>query len=135
MAKNKAPVPADLQPWIDARRTFKLSHVHVQMARELGLNPKKLGKLHNHQQEPWKLTLPDFIVKLYRKRCGKDRPDAVRSIEDIAAAKRTKKLAKKANRAMRRQSANSAPPCNAPAGMERTTIATNGGAQGAGKGE
>jgi hypothetical protein len=34
----------------DARRRFHLSH--VQMARELGMNPKKLGKLDNHDQEP-----------------------------------------------------------------------------------
>jgi hypothetical protein len=27
----------------------------MQMARELGLNPKKIGKLDNHDQEPWKL--------------------------------------------------------------------------------
>ena len=40
-------IPANLQPWIDARRKFRLSHEHVQMARELGMNPKKLGKLDN----------------------------------------------------------------------------------------
>jgi hypothetical protein len=34
------------------------------MARELGMNPKKLGKLDNHDQEPWKLPLPEFIRKL-----------------------------------------------------------------------
>lgn len=129
MAKNGAPIPADLQLWVDARRKFKLSHAHVQMARELGLNPKKLGKLDNHQQELWKLPLPDFIVKLYRKRCGKDRPDTVRSIEEIAAAKRAKKLAKKANKAMRRQSADSGRPFSATAGMGLTSAAPNGAAQ------
>ena len=36
-------IPADLQFWIDARKRFHLSHAQVQMARELGLNPKKLG--------------------------------------------------------------------------------------------
>ena len=34
-----------------------------KMARELGMNPYKLGKLANHRQEPWKLTLPDFIAR------------------------------------------------------------------------
>jgi len=38
-------IPADLQIWIEARKRFKLSHVQVQMARELGRNPKKLGAL------------------------------------------------------------------------------------------
>jgi len=74
MAK-KASVPGHLQLWIEARRKLRLSHAHVQMAFELGLNPKKLGKLDHHHQEPWKLPLQDFIAKLYRKRCGKDRPD------------------------------------------------------------
>ena len=59
-----------------ARQRFHLSHAHVQMAFELGLNPKKFGKLANHQQEPWKLALPDFIVKLYFKRYASGRVPA-----------------------------------------------------------
>jgi hypothetical protein len=34
----------------------RLSHEQVQTACELGLNPRKLGKLHNDSQEPWKST-------------------------------------------------------------------------------
>ncbi len=98
MAKKQPRIPATLQPWIDARRKFHLSHEHVQMARELGMNPKKLGKLDNHDQEPWKLPLREFIRQLYSKRFGKERPDAVRSIEESAAAKQAKKQAKKAAR-------------------------------------
>lgn len=41
------------------------------MARELGLNPKKLGQLDNHGQEPWKAPLAEFIERLYLKRFGK----------------------------------------------------------------
>ena len=36
MAKQ-TPLPNKLKPWADARRQFRLSHAHVQMARELGL--------------------------------------------------------------------------------------------------
>jgi hypothetical protein len=43
-------IPERLQVWVDAR-----------MARELGVNPKKLVKLDNDDQEPWKLPLPAFI--------------------------------------------------------------------------
>lgn len=43
-----------LQAWIDARKRHRLSHAHVQMARELGPNPMKLGKVDHHKQEPWK---------------------------------------------------------------------------------
>ena len=46
--------PQKLQDWIEARKRFHLSHAHVQMARELGMNPKKFGALANHCQEPWK---------------------------------------------------------------------------------
>jgi tetratricopeptide (TPR) repeat protein len=52
------------------------------MARELGMNPKKLGKIDNHDQEPWKMPLRQFIEHLYFKRFGKERPDTVLSIED-----------------------------------------------------
>jgi hypothetical protein len=43
MAK-KHKIPDKYQVWINARKKYKLSHVHIQMARELGMNPKKLGK-------------------------------------------------------------------------------------------
>jgi hypothetical protein len=58
---TNAKIPPDLQMWIVARQQRRLSHAHVQMARELGLNPRKLGKIDNHKQEPWKLPLPQFI--------------------------------------------------------------------------
>jgi hypothetical protein len=94
-----------LKPWIDARRRFHLSHAHIQMALELGLNPKKFGKLANHRQEPWKLPLPDFIAKLYVKRFGKAMPAPVRTIEQMAAAEAEKKQAKKLRKAAARSNA------------------------------
>ena len=93
---KEALIPMNLKPWIDARRRFRLSHAHVQMARELGMNPKKLGKLANHDQEPWKRPLQEFIAALYAKRFGKARPDTVKTIEEMAAAKRAKKQRSKA---------------------------------------
>jgi len=63
-----------LQPWIDAQRRHHLTDVQVQMARELGLNPKKFGKLDNHRQEPWKAPLPQFIAQLYYKRFKRSLP-------------------------------------------------------------
>ena len=98
MAKQKSLSPK-YQAWIDARKRFRLSHAHVQMARELGMNPKKFGKLANHKQEPWKQPLPDFIESLYWKRFKKDHPDNVRSIEQMVKdAKR-----KQAERKVRKQ--------------------------------
>lgn len=77
-------IPADLQLWIDARKRFHLSHAQIQMARELGLNPKKFGSLANHDQEPWKSPLPQYIEHLYFKRFGKEMPETIISIEDCA---------------------------------------------------
>jgi len=42
------------------------------MAKALGMNPKTLGKLANHKQEPWKAPLPIFIEECYRKRFEKE---------------------------------------------------------------
>jgi len=88
-------IPDHLQAWITARKRHRLSDAHVQMARELGMNPKKLGKLDNADQEPWKLPLPAFIESLYKKRFGKDRPDVVHSIEERARLLEQKKAARR----------------------------------------
>lgn len=96
-------IPQDLQVWIDARKRYRLSHAQVQMARELGLNPRKFGSLNNHKQELWKLPLPQFIEELYRKRFGKTAPDEVLSIEERLKQKAKKKAARTATRAAARQ--------------------------------
>jgi hypothetical protein len=85
-------VPQKLLPWIEARKKFHLSHAQIQMARELGLNPKNFGKLANHRQEPWKAPLPKFIEELYFKRFGKAQPDRVLSIEERAGEIEKKKM-------------------------------------------
>ena len=82
MAK-KMKIPEKFQVWIDARKKYHLSHAHIQMARELGLNPRKFGKIANHRQEPWKAPLPVFIEDIYFKRFRKKRPDNIKSIEKI----------------------------------------------------
>ena len=87
-------IPDDLQKWIDARKRHHLSHAHVQMARELGMKPKSLGKLDNHKRERWKLPLPQFIEHLYWKRFGKERPDNIVSIEERASIIKRKKAAR-----------------------------------------
>jgi hypothetical protein len=84
-----------LQEWIEARKRFQLSHAQVQMARELGMNPKKLGKLANHDQEPWKAPLPQFIEHLYFRSFGRERPEVVMSVEERARAKDAKRTARK----------------------------------------
>lgn len=94
MAKQKQLSP-QYQVWVDARKRHKLSHAHIQMARELGMNPKKFGKLDNHRQEPWKAPLRIFIENLYFKRFGKEKPENVRSIEQMVKDKKQKQIEQK----------------------------------------
>ena len=82
------------QDWIAARRRHHLSHAHVQMARELGMNPKKLSQLDNHDQEPWKVPLPQFIEHLYFKKFGRERPEFVASVEEQVRTKKAKRAAR-----------------------------------------
>jgi hypothetical protein len=56
---------------------------NIQMARELGLNPKKFGSLANTNQEPLKLPLPAFITELHFKHL-KVRKHRDRGDEDCA---------------------------------------------------
>ena len=103
MAKKQF-IPNKLRPWIDARRKYKLSHSHIQMARELGLNPKKFGSLSNTNQQRWKIPLPEYIEEIYFKHFKKKQPDNIRSIEQAVIEKSKNKAESKA----RKQMANSA---------------------------
>jgi len=84
MANGSSALPPQMQAWVEARKRYHLSHAHVQMARELGLNPRKLGKIANHKQELWKAPLPQFIEHLYLKRFGRERPQSVLPVEKMA---------------------------------------------------
>ena len=61
----------DPKIWAAAKKRHRLSNEVIQMAKALGLNPKKFGSIDNHKQEPWKEPLPDFIRTLYHKRFKK----------------------------------------------------------------
>jgi len=88
---KKKRIPEKYQLWIDVRRRYHLSDLHIQMARELGMNPKKFGKIANEKQEPWKAPLPAFIERIYFKRFGREPPVDVRSIEEVLRSKERKK--------------------------------------------
>ena len=111
MGRNK--LSHDLQEWIEARKRFHLSHAHVQMARELGMNPKKLGKLANHDQEPWKAPLPQFIEHPYFRSFGRERPEVVMSVEERARARDAKRAARKEARRRARAKGDEPPPAGA----------------------
>ena len=58
---KKLKTPSKLNPWFEARKRYRLTDVQVQMARELGLNPKKCGKYASNKNQPWKSSLGEFI--------------------------------------------------------------------------
>ncbi|MCC5886220.1 MAG: hypothetical protein JJT88_07270 [Gammaproteobacteria bacterium] len=101
-----------LQAWIDARKRYGLSHAQVQMARELGLNPKKLGSLANTKQQPWKAPLPVFIEQIYAKQFKRSQPESVISIEERARLQAEKKAARREAKRQARASSD----CLWPAG-------------------
>ena len=99
MATNKSQI----EKWITAQKKHRLSDIHVQMARELGLNPDKFGKIDNHRQETWKVPLPQFIEEIYFKRFKKEHPDTVKPLKQILKELEIKKEAKKKAKEERRK--------------------------------
>ena len=65
------------------------------MVRELGMNPKKFGKLANHKQEPWKAPLSVYVEERYFKSFGKRYPDKVGSIDQLVKDRRKRKEERK----------------------------------------
>jgi hypothetical protein len=90
-ARKKKALPPKYQVWVDARKRFGLSHRHIQMARELGLNPRKLGRLDNHDQESWTVRLPEFIENIYHRSFGREGSEVEMSIEEIPRRKKARK--------------------------------------------
>jgi len=104
---KKKRIPDKYQIWIDVRKRYHLSDVHIQMARELGMNPKKFGKIANEKQEPWKAPLPAFIERIYFKRFGRERPVDVKPIEEVLRSKEIKKEERRKRKQMERESEQS----------------------------
>lgn len=86
-----------------AQKRHRLSDKQVQMARELGLNPDKLGKIDNHKQEPWKAPLPQFIEHIYVKRFKREEPETVKPLKQILKEMETKKKLQKEKKEERRK--------------------------------
>lgn len=76
------------------------------MARELGLNPDKLGKIDNHKQETWKAPLPQFIEEIDFKRFKREEPATVRPLKEILTDNKARKEKKKKDKAKKRELEN-----------------------------
>ena len=98
-----AVTKAILEKWMVAQKRHQLSDKQVQMARELGLNPDKLGKIDNHRQESWKAPLPQFIESIYFKRFKREEPETVKPLKQIMAEMEAKKRLQKERKEERRK--------------------------------
>lgn len=92
-----------LEKWMVAQKRHRLSDKQVQMARELGLNPDKFGKIDNHKQEAWKAPLPQFIEEIYFKRFKREEPETVKPLKQIMDEMDFKKKQQKAKKEERRK--------------------------------
>ena len=62
----------DEEAWKDAKKICQLNAQQVEMARALGMNPKKLPRLRPGPRQRWKLPVGEFIEACYRKQFGGD---------------------------------------------------------------
>jgi hypothetical protein len=62
----------DEAAWTNAKTICRLTARQVEMARVLGMNPRKLPGLRPSPRERWKLPVGEFIEECYRKRLGVD---------------------------------------------------------------
>ncbi len=62
------------EAWAHAKRVCRLSARHVEMAKKLGMNPKKLPGLVPSKSQPWKAPVGPFIEECYAKRFPAERP-------------------------------------------------------------
>ena len=57
-------------PWMGAKKKYRLNARQVAMAKKLGMNPKKFGKYSANNNQPWKEPLGSFIERCHEKRFG-----------------------------------------------------------------
>jgi len=123
-ALKKKRIPERYQLWIVVRRRYHLSHAQIQMARELGMNPRKFRKIPNAKQEPWKRPLPAFIEHIYLKRFGRERPSDVKSIEEIFRSKEIKEEEQRKKKQLQKEAGSSDQKTNSFTPLESPRIYT-----------
>ena len=82
--KNRAH---DDEAWRNAKKICRLNARQIEMARALGMNPKKLPGLRPSPQERWKLPVGAFIEDRYWKRFGGGPLDHDRQVQETGSRK------------------------------------------------
>ncbi|MEE8296627.1 MAG: hypothetical protein V3R26_02235 [Hyphomicrobium sp.] len=70
--------------WAEAKRKCRLNREDIRMAKEMGLNPRKLIKNIPARSEPWKSPVKEWIREIYRKREQKAATKKARTRESAA---------------------------------------------------
>ena len=68
--------------WREAKKICRLHARQIEMARRLGMNPKKLPGLRPSERQRWKLPVGAFIEACYRKQFGDADPHAPKPCAD-----------------------------------------------------
>lgn len=95
----------ELQEWTKVKRQCGLSDAHVQMARELGMSPRRLIESESRTQGPTQIPLGQRIEGLYLKRLKKPRPDLVVPLRPALREARARERAEARERRRRKRQA------------------------------
>lgn len=61
--------PKDQNPWAEAKKKCRLNQEEIEMAKKLGLNPRKLiANESSRKFERWKEPVSEWIRDIYKKR-------------------------------------------------------------------
>ena len=94
-----------LQSWVKVKRQCALTDAHVQMARELGMNPRRLIESQSKTQGLTQTPLGQCIEGLYFKRFKRPLPDAVAPLRQLLHDARARERAETHERRGRKRQA------------------------------
>jgi hypothetical protein len=94
-----------LQLWVKVKRQCALTDAHVQMARELGMNPKRLIESESRAQVLMQIPLGQRIEDLYLKRFKKPLPAAVEPLRQLLHDTRARERTEARERRRRKRQA------------------------------
>ncbi len=95
-----------LQVWVEARRRCGLTDAHVQMARELRMDPRRLTECASTAQGLTQPPLAQRIENLYLKRFKKPRPDSIAPLRQMLHDARVRERAEARERRRRKRQAD-----------------------------
>jgi hypothetical protein len=94
-----------LQTWMKAKRRCRLTDAHVQMARELRMNPQRLTESMSNMRELTQAPVAQRIESLYLKRFKRPQPDSIPPLRQLLHDARVRKRDEARERRLRKRQA------------------------------